>query len=64
MGNPLHLLAVLVICGFLAYLFDRLVPLEGRIRDVIYAIAGLLLFLYILSWFGLNLGRFGHLAVA
>lgn len=61
MGNPLELLAVLVICGFLAYLFERLVPIEGTFRLVIRAIAGLFLFLYILSWLGIHVGRFGHL---
>lgn len=52
MHNPLGLLVVLALIGFALYLFNLLVPMEGRVRNAFYVIAGFCVFLYVMSWFG------------
>lgn len=44
----LGILIVLVVIGFVAYLFNTLVPLDPKVRQVLYAIGGLVLFLWLL----------------
>ena len=48
----ISLLITLVIIGVLLYLFNVLVPMDGKIKTVIYAIVFLIIFLYVLQAFG------------
>lgn len=60
MRDPIHLLVVLAVCGFLAYLFDLLVPLPPRFRKAFFAVCGFLAFLYVLQAFGVIGKIFGR----
>lgn len=47
------LLITLVIIGVLLYLFNVLVPVDGKIKTVIYALVFIMVFLYVLQAFGI-----------
>jgi hypothetical protein len=47
------LLVVLVVVGVILYIFNALVPMDGRIKTVINALVALFVFLYVLQVFGL-----------
>lgn len=44
-----QLIAVVAIVAVLAYVFTALIPLPGKWVNVLYAVLGLFLFLYLLS---------------
>lgn len=56
------ILVLLVIVGFVLWLVNVLLPIDGRIKTVINGIVGLLLFLYILQALGIWHG-FGNFRV-
>lgn len=47
------ILVVVIVVGVIVYTFNAIVPLDPRFRVVVNALAGLLLFLYVLQAFGL-----------
>lgn len=49
----INLLVVLAVAGVIVWLFNYLIPMDGRFKTVINVLIGLLLFLYVLSAFGL-----------
>ncbi len=49
----IELLVILAIVGVLLWLFNTLVPMDGRIKTAINAIVLLVVFIYILQAFGL-----------
>lgn len=51
-SSLIGLIVMLAVVGVLLYLFNLLVPIEGRIKQVIIALVGLLIFLYILQALG------------
>ena len=52
--NLIDLLIVLVIAGVLVYVFNVLVPMDSRFKNVINAIIGLIVFVWILQALGVH----------
>lgn len=63
-SSLIGLIVMLAVIGVLLYLFDILVPIEGRIKQVIIALVGLVIFLYILQAMGAVGGPKFHILVS
>ena len=63
-SSLIGLIVILAVIGVLLYLFNLLVPIEGRIKKVIIALVGLVIFLYILQAMGVVGGPKFHLLVS